>query len=349
MAHRRRPDIATNALSKLVNDPRAGIYIALRLFDFEEKLKAERLAEAVEAGVAQALQSGGSDALGRKVTFVPFRDSDQNGTATYLDTQAIYAADLERLKHTALLAAYYDGVAKDEGVGFELGYCYAKGVPFLLVSTDFISWEFPGGQVYPFDPLPYVAASGVVRETRIPEGQDFRARLIRARGAVLESVAVMVAEILRAPLPQERSPEPGPGLTLLEFGGGVYEWQRQAIARLGRLGSSVHGSRRCSAGPQSDPAELARLDLRSLRSARRLVVGVDSDEAPPGTAFLQGMACALGVEVWMYSSRSLNIVGPLGYRMSRNLMLDYSSTRTFLALDDLEAALRAALAEEQND
>jgi nucleoside 2-deoxyribosyltransferase len=81
-------------------------------------------------------------------------------------------------------------------------------------------------------------------------------------------------------------------------------------------------------------------DLTAAARATVVVTCTDSDEAPAGTAFLQGVRCALSRPVWMYNSKRTAIRAANDYRSSRNLMLDYSATRTFRRLSALAAGLR---------
>ncbi|MGH4015730.1 MAG: hypothetical protein ACRDSL_17760 [Pseudonocardiaceae bacterium] len=129
----------------------------------------------------------------------------------------------------------------------------------------------------------------------------------------------------------------------LDFGGSVYEWQallldelEQSVAPNDQL-TFIRARRYDSAQP---PEDAAAHDLMALARTVLLVSCTDSDEAPAGTAFLQGAMCALGRPVWMYNLKRTAIRAANDYRSSRNLMLDYSATRTFRRLTDLATALR---------
>ncbi len=74
-------------------------------------------------------------------------------------TRRLFELDLVRLRRATLLVSYIDGLAKDEGVCFEIGYAYASGAAILLISTDFFDVELPNGEKTPLDPLLCAAAT----------------------------------------------------------------------------------------------------------------------------------------------------------------------------------------------
>ena len=94
------------------------IYIATRLFDYAEKIKAEDIDQAVKTGINRAMHK--ADIIlekGVTPTFVPFRDTTQKGggrtTAQNVgvDQSAlnhrIYLEDTERLKRSFALIGFF--------------------------------------------------------------------------------------------------------------------------------------------------------------------------------------------------------------------------------------------------
>ena len=324
------------------------IYVAGRLFDIDEKLKSEALEEAVRAGVQAAAASLGLDP-DRLPTFVPFRDAGQEELIVADKTRRLFELDLGRLRRTVLLVSYIDGLAKDEGVCFEIGYVYASGGAILLISTDFYDVELPNGDAAPLDPLLSTAATRLIRQPHLATtDRRFREQLETTRTHVLADVRAATTELLLDPTnppPFDAAPTDSSQEVLLEFGGDVFEWQTLLQDRLLQLVGEQHRLRfvrsRRYAGDRSLPLHAAaQHDLTAAGRATVVVTCTDSDEAPAGTAFLQGVRCALNRPTWMYNSKRTAIRAANDYRSSRNLMLDYSATRTFGRLTELAAALR---------
>lgn len=324
------------------------IYVAGRLFDLHEKLKSEELETAVLAGARDAAMNLGLT-VDHRVTFVPFRDAGQEDLVESHKTRLLFELDRARLARTALLVTYIDGLAKDEGVCFEAGYAYVAGAALLLISTDFFEIELPNGHHVPFDPLLYHAATTIIRRPRLSDATGgFLASLHATRDALLDDVRTMVTSLIldeQQPAPRLDTRRENTTDVLIDFGGGVYEWQELLLQELERLLGpapplTITRTRRYH-DQSLTPHEAGARDLNALERASLLITCTDADEAPSGTAFLQGAMCALGRPVWMYNSKRTGICGPGGYRSSRNLMLDYSATRVFRTLNELATALQA--------
>lgn len=327
----------------------AMIYVAGRLFDIEEKLKSERLERAVLDGVHNAAAPAiVSPSL--RTTFIPFRDVGQEELAAADKTKQLFDMDLIRLRRTVLLVSYIDGMAKDEGVCFEVGFAYMAGAAVLLISTDFFDIELPNGEAVPLDPLLYATATRLIRRPQLTApARTFRDTLRESRTAALADVRSAVCDLLRQ-VPEERpkwhkSVKSGADYleVLVDFGGMVYEWQTLLYRELERLVGPTTRVRlaRTQRYDAASGHTAGQHDLDALMRADLLVTCTDLDEAPAGAAVLQGAMCALGRPIWMYNSKRTMILAAGGYRSSRNLMLDYSATRRFKTLADLAAALRA--------
>lgn len=326
------------------------IYIAGRLFSIDDKMRSEILEESVLGGVYDAAAACGAS-VQRSVTYVPFRDADQENLVTEDKARKLFQMDLERLQRTTLLVSYIDGLAKDEGVCFEIGYAFVAGAAILLVSTDFFDIELPNGASAPLDPLLCATATALIHRPRLAElSGTFRDVLAASTAVVLADVRTGVRDLLgyRTTTPLAAGPRDQSGghvEVLVDFGGNVYEWQallQDELARNVVSSNRLHlaRTRRYDVNLESPTAEHAGAhDLAALAQADLLVSCVDGDEAPAGTALLQGAMCALGRPIWMYNSKRTAITAAGGYRMSRNLMLDYSATRTFQTVQELAVAL----------
>ncbi|MGH4015731.1 MAG: nucleoside 2-deoxyribosyltransferase [Pseudonocardiaceae bacterium] len=175
------------------------IYVAGRLFDIDEKLKSEALEEAVLDGTRKAATTLALP-IAQLPTFVPFRDAGQEELIVEDKTRRLFELDLARLRRTVLLVSYIDGLAKDEGVCFEIGYVYAIGGAILLISTDFCEIELPSGHTTPLDPLLHAAATRLIRRPRlVSTDATFRDSLLSSRAQVLADVQTATAELLIEP------------------------------------------------------------------------------------------------------------------------------------------------------
>jgi nucleoside 2-deoxyribosyltransferase len=336
-------------IDKLDKNESYQIYIALRLFDIAEKIKAELLEKAVIDGVR--LASNKENLSHRKVTFVPFRDSAQGEKADVINTQALYNNDIDHLNNSVMIVCYLDGLSKDEGVCFELGYALATGITSLLVSTDFIFQNTVDGQEFVFEPIIYLSASKVVRSTII-EGTEtsFLKNILYTQEKILHQVTESVRELLLCAKPTTvlvssvKTSETKLSV-YLEFGGEQFEWQTRFADELSKIADKfdllkIYRPSRYKGGATRKILEtLVQDDLENIRNSDIVITCTDSEESPAGSAFIQGYARGLNKEIWLYNTKKTFIIGSNGYKSSRNLMLDYSADKTFTQFNQLLAML----------
>lgn len=108
---------------------RKKVYIATKLFSFFDREVSELMYEAVRS----------SRKYKKAEIYLPFRDSNMKVEKTGDVAYNIFRADLLELEQTNLLVCRLDGLSYDAGVGFEVGYCFARNVPIVIFTTDFIN------------------------------------------------------------------------------------------------------------------------------------------------------------------------------------------------------------------
>jgi nucleoside 2-deoxyribosyltransferase len=337
-----------SARASLINEDRI-IYVATRLFNYSDKLLAERLEAAVKAGVRRAmpdLPSMRSDPF----TFVPFRDTGEHLITGPNKAKIIYDGDKQRLERLFALIGFYDGPSKDEGMGFEIGYAFGKGVPVILILTDFFHFvsKFDEGYHFAVDPVLEAMTTELIWDYELNPALSFPDSLEAGLSHVLsraeDAMYALCTDLPRftepQPLPQVQVAESRGGpVVYLDFGGGMYEWQRRMQAELAeRLRQwptvQVKASTRFDpqfavhngAGSLSISSRLAQRDIAAAASADVVVVCGDNDEMSAGAAALQGFAAAHGKTIILYDSRPFWWRSDDGLSMSRNLMLDQSAT-----------------------
>jgi nucleoside 2-deoxyribosyltransferase len=158
-------------------------------------------------------------------------------------------------------------------------------------------------------------------------------------------------------IPEEKSSGAMEPCIYLEFGGGMYEWQREYMQRIKQRlleqgNYRVLFSRRHDPEFQREiyekhgeksPLVLGEIDLKNALSSDIIITCGDENETNSGTAVIHGLGRALGKKVIMYYSGNMKIVGEGGHEMTKNLMLQYSSDRIVSSLSELPAAIKSVL------
>src|SRR5262249_38375741 len=113
------------------------------------------------ARVARALGS----VVGADEIFLPYCDTDEATLVAPVKGRRLFDLDHERLDRIAGMLALLHGPSFDDGVCMESGYANRRGVPVVVLATDFQTYTLPGSsQELSFpDPLIDATIDDVVR------------------------------------------------------------------------------------------------------------------------------------------------------------------------------------------
>lgn len=294
------------------------IYICIKLFNYSDKLQAEHFEESLKKIEGINI-------------FMPFRDTDENNLKGKNRTRLVYDADIERLDsgEIVLLAALYDGICKDEGISFEIGYAYGKNIPIFIVNTDFI-WYAAGKEEFLFDPVIAYMCADYVHHYKIDDGITFRQALLSGQKFAFDAAADKISNILRCGIDKskyklnlERKCD-----VFVDFGGGKYEYQREYAlwlkSELCKYNISVEIADRHSNGNLLSHSQKGLRDIERLMGSQYYVCLGDEVELNSGTAALLGLARCNGIRTILYESSNIEIHGENGHHMKKNLIIDFS-------------------------
>lgn len=345
---------------------RAPVYVATKLFDYAGRMLSAAVEEALVRGLRRGLATAKLRSAGN-LAFLPFRDSneavDPTVTDTAIITRQIYDLDTAAIRRSYAVVALLNDPQKDSGVCFEVGYAAALGRPIMPIVNDFIDYQYdPWGWIYPLDPILCTLAPAILKEASLPTAaQGDRRRLYRRAQDtgitnVQERVANAGSELVRAPgqfmaaPPAPNPPGERPRLHL-EFGGGLYEWQRLLLAEALRhlhmadLPCEITSSRRYE--PRDGAGDLGaavKADIAAVLGAEIVVTLGDGADMDAGTAALQGLARGYDRRIILYYSGATRWVAASRDPENRNLMLEQSADLLIRALDRLPAAVVQLLA-----
>ncbi len=325
---------------------RSTVYVATHLFDHVGKLYGARLERAGHAALLRVLTRRGLDPVG-PLTFLPFRDSNESMPKRPGEslTEAIFRLDCEQVDSAAALVAPFQGLAQDAGIAFEMGYAAARGVPVLSIASSFVRFSH-GAQGAPSQVEPLLAwlSHRVVDASAFPVGaQRTRVGYLERIEEALQHAEKQAGQALEALAEGEGGPprllealSPESHRVHLEFGGGLYEYQRllarQVAEALTRQGLTVSISERYLRGA-SDAAVAA--DLRAAGRSQVVVTLGDGPDMDAEIAAVQGYAWALGRRVLLYVTTSRRLFAGPEYRTWQNLMVFHSAHQRIDSLEDI--------------
>jgi len=263
----------------------------------------------------------------------------------------------------------------------EVGYAAGKKVPIIGVVTDFIWYASRSIPVieYTLDPVLLKCIGKLLVINKLPPSKlKHTTRLLKDmlkikdeylwRSSVgLENAINCVSEevyfMVKGPwdyvpkLPFKLSSNYGTIRIYLEFGGGMYEWQREYMKRIKqelpkKSDHEILFSRRHDPSYQKEMYEiygekavdiLGNEDLKNAILADIVVTCGDENEMNSGTAAIHGLSRALNKKLIMYYSGNMKIVGEGHHEMIKNLMLQYSSDIITTSLSDTVRVIKLIL------
>lgn len=337
----------------------APVYIATKLFEYGGRMLSAIAEESIVRGLRRGLAERGLRS-GGGLAFLPFRDSneaiDSHPGDEHLITEQIYQIDVAAIRRSYAVVALLNDPQKDSGVCFEVGYAAALGRPIMPVVNDFIDYRYdPWGWIYPLDPVICAIAPAILKEATIPPlGSGDRRRLYRRAQEtgltyLRERLADAGSELVRDPdqfrhsLPPPLAPGPRPRVHL-EFGGGIYEWQRLLLDEARRriaaanLPCDLTVARRFEAHDRPLD-EATRDDITALLGATIVVTLGDGADMDAGTAAMQGLARGAGHRIILYYSGAVRWVTASRDAEDRNLMLQQSADQLVRSLAELPVAI----------
>lgn len=294
------------------------IYICTRIFNYSDKIQAEYF----------------ETELKRKVNcdiFMPFRDTDENNLVGPNRTKIVYDSDIARLDsgEVILLAVLYDGICKDEGISFEIGYAFGKGIPIYIINTDFI-WYSIEGKEFRFDPVIEYMSSGFTQFYKIEQGNSFKDALFNGQNRAFRMAASEISEKLNVPkvYKKVRSTSLKSIDVFIDFGGGRYEYQREYATwikeELERHNINVEISNRYNEMADSDIYQCGYVDVERVLNTNYFICLGDEIELNAGVAALMGLARCNNKRIILYESSNIEIHGENEHHMKKNLIIDFS-------------------------
>lgn len=309
------------------------LYLATRLFNVNDRLTSIDLCERVDSWIDDGL-------LPLEHSFLPYRDSNNEIPDDVEDWgQAVFDLDIQNLSNSVGIACYFDGPAYDSGIGFEIGFAYALGMPVAVVTTDYhVISIHDSEEYYSISKLIQYIATVIHVDQPSQEIEDYKEQCLDIRNQALEQLKTVLIENFNEGsrhFPPDMKDENteydyylDPNFQYTESGRYILEALKNVIVNEGK--TYIVGNN------QEDIAE----DLRNLANSGDVILFSEEYDPDVDTSLLQGISYGFGKMPILYQSKTKRYYNGL-YVATNNLMCKYSAKAIVRSLAELEAIIRA--------
>lgn len=254
--------------------------------------------------------------------YLPFKDSNMKVSKVGNVAKNIFEADINSLNNTDIFITRLDGTSYDAGIGFEIGYCLAKGVPLYIFNTDFYKNKLLSNIEYNMSPImdkvanifkyEYVNNSNLVYEEEL----DFNINLFSE--FVSENIDNTKGKIY------EYTDGDKEFDVFIDFSGLKYEWNKIIVDKITKVldenSITYWISNRYLSGYSVDT------DLKNLKNSNIYLTCYDENEPDIDSTILQGFAYYNKLNVIGYESNPVKYYVEGEQEFGVTLMLEQSCT-----------------------
>lgn len=254
--------------------------------------------------------------------YLPFKDSNMKVSKVGNVAKNIFEADINSLNNTDIFITRLDGTSYDAGIGFEIGYCLAKGVPLYIFNTDFYKNKLLSNIEYNMSPImdkvanifkyEYVNNSNLVYEEEL----DFNINLFSE--FVSENIDNTKEKIY------EYTDGDKEFDVFIDFSGLKYEWNKIIVDKITKVldenSITYWISNRYLSGYSVDT------DLKNLKNSNIYLTCYDENEPDIDSTILQGFAYYNKLNVIGYESNPVKYYVEGKQEFGVTLMLEQSCT-----------------------
>ena len=218
--------------------------------------------------------------------YLPFKDSNMKVSKVGNVAKNIFEADINSLNNTDIFITRLDGTSYDAGIGFEIEYCLAKGVPLYIFNTDFYKNKLLSNIEYNMSPImdkvanifkyEYVNNSNLVYEEEL----DFNINLFSE--FVSENIDNTKEKIY------EYTDGDKEFDVFIDFSGLKYEWNKIIVDKITKVLDENSITYWISNRYLSEYS--VDIDLKNLKNSKIYLTCYDENEPDIDSTILQGFA-----------------------------------------------------------
>ncbi len=310
------------------------VYIFTKLYNIFDRLNSLELCEYINECLLEI--------IGEKADycFLPYRDSNCQIAHLENKTKAIFDLDKSMLDNACILTGYLDGPAYDSGIGFELGYSFIRGIPIVVLSTDyFLFTNRESDKNFSISVLlnlisKVIAIRACDAEVEYRKNIDAHKNIIlgELRRALKEisSGGYKINNVFNYSICEDEYDLYIDSLSM------KYEYCLNIIERVITICKNLKLTYYIS---DFSNEERAIESLNCLKKSKYVFIQGDNNEMDLDSSILQGISYALEKKIILYCSNNYSLFQSKDFHMKRNPMIEHSTDIIITKIDELEAFL----------
>lgn len=303
------------------------VYIAARLFSPIDRLAALALSDLTVQKISDEFRISKKKAS--NCVFLPFRDTDQSRISGCDRSRKIFELDIDELKKATHILARLDGITKDSGVVFEMGYAHALGKFCGALMTDFV-WDGSSYGNFSQDPILQNSGINLYRYYNMESTSSYKKANYNLENRALNSFLDKVHWDHNSSTEYLTKDN---NHVFIDCFGGRYEWCLDYYSKFDNFNNVRVAKRWINPDPTYVTKESDN-DIIAAISSGTTVFVADGLEMDCGSAFLMGLCYGLNKRIILQYSSCIRILGDGGQDMRLNLMLEQAADTITNSIDE---------------
>lgn len=302
------------------------IYILTKLYNVNDRIASLELCNYLD----NKINSG--ELPGFNACFLPFRDSNEKVKDLENKTLEIFKMDCNTIQKSDVILGFFDGPSYDSGESFELGYAFAKGIPIILLTSDYFK-IFHNAKIYSISLLASAIAKIIHVRTNSKDGLTY--------ADSLNDIKKQIYGILLDELNKQTSNDPQTTIIsktekrydfFIDNGFTMSEARKLVLQKI----IDIFDKKNCSyyICTADDMANAEHVTKKINQSENVLLFG-DDFEVDVDTSIIQGIAYGLEKSIFLYSSTSIALFQTEDFILYKNPMIEHSATRIIHHINEL--------------
>lgn len=302
------------------------IYILTKLYNVNDRIMSLELCDFLDDKIKKNVLPDFN------LCFLPYRDSNEKVKDLHNKTLEIFKMDCESINNSDVILGFVDGPTYDSGICFEIGYAYAKGIPIILLTSDYFK-ILENGMLHSISSLASSAAKIIHIRKNTKDNLSYRNSLNDIQQQMYRT---LLSELNNKSLYKKKQIPVSQEIKynyLIDNNFVSSELGKLALEKI----INILENRKLSyyICSNNDMTNINNV-VEKIKQSERVLLLVDGFEANINTSIVQGLAYGLRKNIILYSSTITFLFQDEEFILYKNPMIEHSATKIISSLNELK-------------